>query len=414
MFKNALKLALLASILHLNSAFAEVNKTNDVNNAIKNVPKHLHDFSLCAQRYEDNTFELKGHRVVPILHNNKTLFVTYSKMPIIDEHVIAVDPFIGLYLIDGDKENSEDKEEKKKGYKLKNIDAFSNTLQLAEIGIKKTQDAQNIQISRGEVTKRQDGFLNYAQFSTNIAPNGIISNICYQIYGITAEDGFIEKAFLERFLSQASKGRDSIYYGDIGVRLDKKNGNKVTQIDPFFPLNPFKTGDAITQINGYDITDPKKIELLIADLDNKTKSKIKIKRNEKEMEFNISPTQKFGGLLVQDTFFERLQIKLDKSLTITRNRYRGQNELRNIRQGDQIIWVDGVNPHQMEGDLFANFRELLSSGFQKKGYIELLLSRNGFQFSLKIYPDDALKIEEPPKPPKKDELILLQEKPRNR
>lgn len=328
------------------------------------------DFSSCQNRYKETILKTKDISAVPVIFNDKLYYVAYSKKPIIAEYVIKSDPFVGLYLFDVQHSS--------KGYMLKEIETLPDDVEVAIIGDK--------EIKKTKILQKQKGFLDYAKLKDSIRPNEIISNICYQIYGIGTQNGFIDKKYLERFLSQ-----DEVYYGDIGVRL-KDNSNQISQIDPFFINNPFKPEDYIIQINSIKTT-AENLQWIIANLDYQSKVKITILRYEDSKEvqktFEVEVGKLFGGFLLQDTFFESQGIKIDKDLVIRRISKNLHNGLENLRRGDQILWINKQNPKKMQGDIFFNLRQILSDTYSKSGFIEMLISRSGLQFSIKIYPNQT-------------------------
>lgn len=328
------------------------------------------DFSFCKDRYQETTLTFRDTRAIPIVFKDKIYYVIYSKSPIIAKEVIKSDPFVGLYLLDVKRPS--------KGYTLKEIEAMPDDIEVAIIGSEKIQ--------KTKILQEQKGFINYAKTNDVIEPNEIVSNICYQIYGIGTKEGFVDKKYLERFLSQ-----DEVYYGDIGVRL-KDNSNQISQIDPFFANNPFKPEDVIIQINGKK-TSAENLQWIIANLDYQSRAKITILRYEDSKEvqktFEVEVEKLFGGFLLQDTFFESQGIKIDRELVIRRISKNLYNGLENLQRGDQILWVNKHNPKKMQGDIFFNLRQTLSDAYSKEGFIELLISRNGLQFSIKIYPNQT-------------------------
>lgn len=327
------------------------------------------DFSFCQRHYQQVVWKAKNINAIPIVYKDKTYYVTYSKKPLISEYVLRSDPFVGLYLINAKKDS--------KGYILRDLEKKPQEIQVAVIGNTRSEETKILQM--------QKGFLEYGKLNKMIGPNDVIGDICYQIYGIGVEDGFIDKKYLERFLSQ-----DEVYYGDIGVRLEK-NTNKIAEIDPFFKNNPFKPKDLIIQINDNKITKDINIEWIIANLTYQSRAKISVLRFEDGKSvtktFEVTVGKLFGGYLLQDTFLESQGIKIDKDLVIRRLSKNLNNGLENLKRGDRILWIHRQDPRKLKGEIFSNLREVFSSTYVEYGFIEMLVSRNGFQFSLKIYPN---------------------------
>ncbi|WP_104698087.1 MULTISPECIES: DUF7488 domain-containing protein [unclassified Helicobacter] len=326
------------------------------------------NFSFCQKHYQQVVWKVKDIDSVPILYQDKVYYVAYSKKPLISEYVLRSDPFIGLYLIDAKKNP--------KGYVLRDLEKKPQDIQIAIIGSKGSKEAKVLQM--------QEGFLKYGKLNQIIEPNAVLGDICYQIYGIGADNGFIDKKYLERFLSQ-----DEAYYGDIGIRLDK---NRVREIDPFFKNNPFKPRDIIIQINDNKITEKTNVEWIVANLAYESKASVSVLRLENGKSvtktFKVVVKKLFGGYLLQDTFFESQGIKIDKDLVIKRLSKNLNNGLENLKRGDRILWIHKQDPRKLEGEIFSNLRKVLSDTYTEYGFIEMLISRNGFQFSLKIHPNN--------------------------
>lgn len=326
-----------------------------------------YDFSYCLKHYQTRALKFKNEYATPVIYQNETYYVFYSKKPILDKNIIKADPFIGLYLIDGKK--------KIKGYELRNVDTFAKTHDMALIGFEGFIPTK--------VLSDQSGFLKYGSLTAQPSSNNIVGNICYQVYGITTAEGFIAKRYIDRFLSQ-----DKPYYADIGIRL-KNDTTVVEMIDPFFEENPFLPGDEIVSINNIAITSAN-VEWEIANLLENAQARIQVLRKmdgeSQKLEFLVRARRAYGGLLLQDSFFESQGIKLDKDLVIRRVHRPQVEHLDELKRGDQILQVEKIDVAGLPGNVFENLRQIMSNAFVKKGYIELLISRSGFNFYLKIYP----------------------------
>ena len=376
------------------------------------------NFSFCQKHYQMLVAKVKDYYAIPIQYNNQTRFLLYSKKPLIAEAVLKADPFIGLYEIAVKKPM--------KGYNLLELDAYAmENIPVAVLGMQGAREAK--------VLEKQKGFLEYGKLSQSIEPNEVVGNVCYQIYGIGAEGGFLEKRYIERFL-----GQEEVYYGDIGVRLSAEG--VVEEIDPFFKDNPFLLGDKIIKINGETLQKDTNLEWIIANLSYQSQVQVSVLRHEAlqeqegqsgaqgdkqtqagggqakssqaqgsqakvnqatssasgdnpppsgkmiQKDLKVIVGKRYGGMLLQDSFFESQGIKIDSDLVIRRLSRELSNGLENLKRGDRILWIDKIDPRKMQGDRFANLRKVLSEAFIKNGFIEMLVSRNGFQFSIKVYP----------------------------
>ncbi len=284
--------------------------------------------------------------------------------------ILKADPFIGLYLISAPNT--------KQSYELLPLDSRTlNDKNLAFI----SADKANV----GHITKRQNGFLDYARFSSATQRNGVLGNICYQIYGIGVGNGqFIEKKYIDRFLSQKTP-----YYGDIGIRFSSSKAI-VGAIDPF-SQNAFSPNDEIISINGSKIANANEAEWIISNLKKDSFAKVLIKRNGKTMQINAKVGQRYGGFLLGETFLERFGIHIDENMLIKSINPNQAGRFAPLRVGDTILWI---NKHPIITEstntarkIFDRFRDLLSqTRFDERfdGEIQLLIMRNNLEIFIKL------------------------------
>lgn len=341
-----------------------------------------YDFSFCQKYYKDASSLLGQTRVVLLEYGEKKIFVGFFKTPPKDVEIIKADPFIGLYAFDLPKKD-------KQSYMLMPIDSKAMSLNMASIGVKSAQ--------KGIIIEAQKGFLNYARFSGEIPLNGVVSNICYQIYGLgVGKDRFIDSKYLSRFLEQTTP-----YYGDIGVRVYPQNPQqktlKVQYVDPFFPNVPFLKDDEIISINDISINDYYEFEWMVANLPKDSVAEVKIRREVKvkhsqkketqTLAFSVVVQERFGGFLLPDLFFERIGISFDDELRIIATDPKKYNLQQGLLKGDVILWINGErifnyikqNPQEIQ----ARLREVLTQAVGE-GKLEVLISRDGFQFTINL------------------------------
>lgn len=331
-----------------------------------------YDFSICQRYYKDASSALGDSRVIHIEYENEKFFVGFFETPPKDIKIIKADPFIGLYVFDLPSTN-------RQSYMLMPIDAKALSLNLAGIALDKAQ--------KGIILEDQKGFLNYGRFSGSFPTNGVVSNICYQIYGLgIGKDRFIDSKYLNRFLGQKTP-----YYGDIGVRLYPPNKDdhtlKVQYVDPFFPNVPFLKDDEILTINQYKFKDYYDFEWIISNLEENSQVEIKIKRKDKILTFNVEVHRRYGGFLLQDTFFDRIGITLDEHLKISATNPKMYKEQQGLQEGDAILWINGQKifdiTKKSPQEIQARIRELLTQAVSL-GKLDILISREGFQFTLNL------------------------------
>lgn len=297
-----------------------------------------------------------------INHETDTLSIFFSKSQIENDQIIKYDPFVGLYLI-------KIKPQSNINYDLKNINTFIISHILSGINVSTA--------TSGKITKRQRGYLKYAEFSNEIGQNGVVSDICYQIYGIgVGGNKFIEKPFIDRFIAQKFP-----YYGDIGVRVD--DYLNVIEVDPFFEDNPFMLGDRIIGVNSNLMQDYSSYEWTITNLPLNEIVSILVKRNGKEQIIKVRVSQRYGGFLLPDTFFDRFGIVFNKDLEIVKIRDKKVKNSPYLKVGDRLLWINGkkLNIGNSEEESFSNLRKLLSNAGEN---IDIVLIRQQLQFHLRF------------------------------
>lgn len=322
------------------------------------------DYTHCKNYYLNASVPVGNTRAIALKHKGKKVYLLHSKTRP-NAKIIKADPFVGLYLIESTPS--------KLSYNLLALD--SRTLKdpnLATISAK--------EVKKGKITARQNGYLNYAKFSSPLAQNSVIGNICYQIYGIgIGGNNFLEKKYIDRFLNVGAT------YSDIGVRFDM-NVKKplVYLIDPFFPDNPFVVGDEILSVNGKKVGTVLDAIWAITNLPLNKSAKITIKRDGKAHTLSLRPDKMYGGLLLSDTFLERFGVAFGDNLEVLSLNESGHLRLRFLKEGDKIVWIN-----KKEATI-NNIKELLSNSQseqeqeQYEGKIQLLIHRGEAEFFIKI------------------------------
>ncbi|GLH57414.1 DUF7488 domain-containing protein [Helicobacter ailurogastricus] len=279
--------------------------------------------------------------------------------------VLKADPFIGFYVLKTPPTEF--------AYNLLDIDEHAYTHPLASVSADKA--------TPGHIVKRQGGFLDYAQFSTPVALNGVVSNICYQIYGVGVGEGFIEARYIKRFLRQSTP-----YYGDIGVRVRQRGGVVVESVDPFFQNNPFLEQDKITNIDGRAINNVKEFEWVVSNLAYQERASVQVLRGGRYKTLSVRVDKRYGGFLLPDSFLERFGVKLNGHFviqTLNKNRPR---DFKLLQVGDKLVWINRkpIAPASASfAQKLAALRHALSHAYMQ-GRIELLVLRNGFEFYVRL------------------------------
>ncbi|WP_237416261.1 DUF7488 domain-containing protein [Helicobacter saguini] len=304
------------------------------------------DFSHCATFYKQASVNL-GNNLYAIRLKNGAV-VGYNPTRPVVKGLAKYDPFVGLFEI-------RESIGSKYAYEMADIDDYALSQELASTGIKGAKV--------GRFEEHQKGFLIPAKFSVPTQKNGVISNICYRIYGLSVGgNGFIEKRYIDRFLSQ-----DKPYYGDIGVRfqeVDTENATFVVQFaDPFFPNNPFKRGDVLISINDSAPKDWGDLEWKIANLEQGEEADIKIRRGEVLKNMVVKVGRRYGGMLLPDSFLERFNFDISSDFVVQKSP--SQGAFSKLRKGDKILFINNIDLRQLRVANTAQKNELLRELFTR-------------------------------------------------
>lgn len=307
------------------------------------------DFSHCAAYYKQASVSLGNNLyAIRLKTPSGTALVGYNPTRPNIKNLAKFDPFIGLFEV---RENIASKY----AYEMADIDDYALSKELASTGIKGAKV--------GRFEEHQKGFLIPAKFSVATQKNGVISNICYRIYGLsTGGDGFIEKRYIDRFLSQ-----DKPYYGDIGVRFQEIEPSSATFVvqfaDPFFPNNPFKRGDVLISINDYAPRDWGDLEWQVANLEQGSVANVKIRRGEMLKNLEVKVGRRYGGMLLPDSFLERFNFDISSDFVV--QKAPSQGAFSKLRKGDRILFINNIDLRQLKVANTAQKNELLRELFTR-------------------------------------------------
>lgn len=331
-----------------------------------------YDYSHCIKYFKAASTPVGSNYAISLKNGTKQHHILYAKTPPKNVKILKADPFVGLYLLALPKTQQ--------SYELLPLD--TRTLNDKKLAIISANHAPSI----GHITKRQNGFIDYAGFSNATSQNSVLGNICYQIYGLgVGNNGFIEKKYIDRFLNQKST-----YYGDLGIRFYSQKPI-VSFIDPFFPNNPFQPQDEITSINGVKVSNNGQIEWIISNLKKDSQAKVSIKRNGKPMTLLAKVNQRYGGFLLRETFLERFGITLNDEMIIQNINPSLAGRFNQLRVNDKILFIN-KNPIITQATDTAHKRfERLKMLFSQAtfneefdGKIQLLILRDGLEIFIKI------------------------------
>ena len=339
----------------------------------------------------DSTKEIRAFHI----GNSKYLaFVGEGIDSITNENVLFYDRFVGLALFSGKKMTPK--------YDLLPITKSVQSLPLAGI----TSDS----ITQGKILSTQKSLKNKAQFSHQIPPNAVISDICYQSYGISVgANRFIDKAYITRFL--AEKG--ARIYSDIGFEIETQKGALIIKsINPFVefkfvrivdsganranlanrtnqtnlanqksanlanqksannPPESLRIGDEIVAINGISVKNADEFFDIASTLELGKRATIRVRRGNIVMEFSFMPLKRERGFDESGTLLDFFGIVVDERLVVIRAPIDSI-----FKRGDRILRLNQIivsNKAELNG---AIWRVLLS-----RQDFSFLLTRKDFEF----------------------------------
>lgn len=332
-----------------------------------------YDYTSCQKYYKAASDPKDKTRIINVEYNKEKFAIGFFKETPKDIEILKADPFIGLYAFRTKGGKNE------QTYIIRDIDERAMKLNMASIAYNYSE--------AGIILEAQKGYLKYGRFTAPTQLNGVISNICYQIYGLgMGENLFMDSRYLLRFLEQKEP-----YYGDIGIRLYAPNPEdktlKVEFVDPFFPDVPFLKDDEILSINNHIFKDYYDFEWFVTNLPENSEADVKIRRGEAITEYKVKVSRRYGGFLLPDRFFERLGITLDNTLTITSTNPNLQGLQQGLLEGDTILWINNQkilsSQTQSTQEVARRLRYLLTQAVSL-GKLDVLISRGGFQFTLNL------------------------------
>ncbi|WP_299548857.1 PDZ domain-containing protein [uncultured Helicobacter sp.] len=325
------------------------------------IPSFAYDFKACEKKASLSMERVGSTYGIAIksLGTKVVLFVYSPKQKPRGYKVLKHDPFVGMYLL-----------ESKGTLEPVNIKAIQKEILEDEMASVTPRDSVS-----GKIATRMQSPIDFATLNTPTFQNSLISTVCDHIYGIgIGENAFIEKAYLERFINS-----DSIYYGDIGVRVVQNNqAVEVSIVDPFFKKNPFKYGDIITAVNGEMITNLASFRRVVFDLKKGLVVPVQIKRNGVNMEVQVQVDKLRGGMLLPDNFFSRVYIGVNDNFVITYVGKNAKNGFERLKVGDRVL---RVNQRATSKGNDAIIRLLGEYADKKQRW---LISRDDFQFFIDV------------------------------
>lgn len=356
---------------------------------------NAYDFSKCKEFYlntsqvfsleisangADSTKEIRAFHI----GNSKYLaFVGVGIDSITNENILFYDRFVGLALFSGKKMTPK--------YDLLPITKSVQSLPL--VGI--TSDST----TQGKIISTQKSLKNKAQFSRQIPPNAILSDICYQSYGISVgANRFIDKAYITRFLAE----NGTRIYSDIGFEIETQKGALIVKsINPFVefrlvkivdssannanrvnqanlanqkstdnPHESLRVGDEILAINGISVKNEDEFFDIASTLEIGKRATIRILRGNIIMEFSFMPLKRERGFDESGTLLDFFGIVVDERLSVIRAPIDSI-----FKRGDRILRLNQIKVNDKATLNSAIWRVLLS-----RQNFSFLLTRKDFEF----------------------------------
>lgn len=294
----------------------------------------------CELKIKDSHSIVNNSLYIPI---NKTQRLVYSQTTPIGK-IIKADKFLGLYLVSG-----------LEGFKYPfKIGAYRPS------GVAVVDDKMALE---GKITQEQIGLNTLAKFSEAPFVPSFLSSSCCNLEGLVTPRGIIQKEYLSHFIN--TKNSD---YSDIGIRIDKTRS--IVKVDPFLKNNPFKVSDVVIGFDGKKVLSANRLmqDILFSKIG--TQHKVKVLRDKKSFEFDVSTYKRIGGGLICDTFLEQKGFYFNDDLTLKSVEGYG------LKEGDKLLSING-NKISSQDDIPA------AIGTKTEDMV-FLFQRDGFQFFVHI------------------------------
>ena len=297
------------------------------------------DFSKCKEYYKQATKDFGG---ISALHLGNGQYLAYSNKLIKNDKLTKSSPILGLYLFRD--ENIPYK------FELKEI---KNDIKIIAIN----KDL----IINGEILQNQNSIKDLAIFNKNMPQNSVLSDICYQIYGISTNNNrFNTKKYIDLFL----KNPDSAF-SYIGIEIDKNL--TISKINPLI-IKHIKLGDKIQSINNQTIESKSNFVDKITILPPNTQIELKIN----DISYIVTTLPLYSPFSTQSTYLEALGITIDNDLIITKIATNNH-----FKQNDRILKINQIDIKNID-DIDSAIDSTLEDN------LNILVLRKNFEFFINI------------------------------
>lgn len=394
MRKNQTQWSFWVIFRHLNNRICRAFVAFFVANLVCNITLEAYNFSKCKEFYlnASQIFTLEGGKEIRTIHIGDGKYLAYGGTSFSEskgKDLLKYDRFTGLMLFSGKKIVPK--------YDLIPITQSAKNMPLAAI----TDNA----ITQGKILRQQLSLKNKATFSRQIPQNAVISDICYQSYGLSAgSDKFIDIAYITRFLSENGVK----IYSDIGFEIKAQKGALIiSYVNPFvkFTLldsssnqknatnqkganfanqkstnatDSLKIGDEIVAINDTTLKNENDFFDTAATLPLGKKATIRVKRGDRILNFAFLPMKRVRGFDENGTMLDFFGIVIDDSLRVIR-----APRASIFRANDRILRLNQIiieNKTELDSAILRVLREKWDFSF--------LITRKDFEFFITFKNED--------------------------
>lgn len=332
-----------------------------------------YNFSKCNEFYlkTSQVFTLDSGKEVRAIHIGQGKYLAFSKENGAD--FAKYDPFMQLIMFNG--KNLAQKYDLISPKKI-----LDSAPKLVAISDNST--------TQGRILNAQKSFKDFGIFSHEIPQNSVISDICYQVYGISiGGNQFIDSAYLARFLEQGNSEYSDIAFSVSGTKINAINplAQKIAESSNFGAQScPQKIaescaisqnlGDEILEIDGKKIKNEYDFFDIASTLNTTKLAQITLKRNDKILQIPVRVFKKHRAFSQHGTALDILGIIVDDNLLVQQA---PPNAL--FRQNDKILRLNQIQiSNKIELD--SALKEALSKGTM----LSFLVVRDDFEFFISL------------------------------
>lgn len=310
------------------------------------------DFSKC-QEYQlqaSKEFVLNNGNMIRAYHIGEGRYLAFSKEDIEDERLKKFDKLLGLALFaDSNIEKRYDLVKIKKEIPAVALNGASST--------------------KGVIKQAQKSLKDLAVFSSPMPQNAMISDICYQMYGISVGGNrFIDKQYIERFLNEKSA---QISHTSLGIILT--NDNIIKDINPFVS-STLRIGDKIISLNNKPISSKEEFINLEANLAPNKIATISAKRGKNEIIVALMPFLRIVDFDKLESYMAFFGLDLSPDLVILNSPSFG-----GFKQGDKFLRLNQIK--------ISNINELnmaIRAVLKQNENMSFLINRENFELFITL------------------------------